>query len=204
MTHLAYDGTLQTVQLALVSAKLRSSLMLEGHMQTDGLAALEGDEGDTFVQLARRLTQEADDETSDAQAALDELAAFEAEGNDDMLSEETREELARQFAERAETPEVIDAPPAVEPVLAGAEAPPECGFTEAEFGDPVGVAAKLSADDVPQTTLAASPREEPCVPAQARQLSFLALRDELARRGVRLPRTRARKPAPGQVSLFDR
>lgn len=66
VSHLAYDATLQTAQLALVSAKLRSSLLLEGHMQTDGLAALEGDDSDTFVQLARRLTQEADDELSDA------------------------------------------------------------------------------------------------------------------------------------------
>ncbi|MGI8912738.1 MAG: hypothetical protein ACR2JY_02925 [Chloroflexota bacterium] len=38
---------------------------------------------------------------------------------------------------------------------------------------------------------------------QSRQLSFLDLRAELARRGAKLPKARTRKPVPGQGSLFD-
>ena len=181
VTHLAYDATLQTAQLALVSAKLRSSLLLEGHMQTDGLAALEGDDGDTFVQLARRLTQEAGDELPDAQAALEELATLEAEGNDDLLSEETKEELARVFADQPEVPALMPFP------------------EQAIDRTMVERAATEPAD-------AATPSEEeaessPAV--QSRQLSFLDLRAELARRGAKLPKARTRKPTPGQVSLFD-
>ncbi len=179
VSHLAYDATLQTAQLALVSAKLRSSLLLEGHMQTDGLAALEGDEGDTFVQLARRLTEEAEDELPDAQAALEELSTLEAEGNDDLLSEETREELARVFADQPEVPALIPFPErVVGPMMIESEAAEQ-----------------------PDTAPEAPAESSPAV--QSRQLSFLDLRAELARRGAKLPKARIRKPTPGQVSLFD-
>jgi len=58
VTYLVYEGTLQAEALALVAAKMRSSLMIEGELPEDGLAALEGDGQDVFVNLARRLTDE--------------------------------------------------------------------------------------------------------------------------------------------------
>lgn len=176
VTHLAYDGTLQTAQLALVSAKLRSSLMLEGHMQTDGLAALEGDDGDTFVQLARRLTQE-DASSTDAVAALDALATFEEEANDDLLAEEVKDELARVAAEGA-VPEVVPlSPPDHLPV---------------EPWDTTGVTVAAELAQTPPPMLQSS-----------RQLSFTQLREELLRKGVKLPKARGRRPMPGQASLFE-
>ena len=174
VTHLAYDGTLQTAQLALVSAKLRSSLMLEGHMQTDGLAALAGDDGDTFVQLARRLTQE-DAGGADAQEALDALATFENEANDDLLAEEVKEELARVAAE-GPVPAVIPPEPAAGPAA-----------------EPDGTTGVPLAADAART-----PALQP-----SRQLSFLQLRQELLRKGVKLPKPRGRRAAPGQASLFE-
>jgi hypothetical protein len=190
VTHLAYDGTLQTAQLALVSAKLRSSLLLEGHMQTDGLAALEGDDGDTFLQLARRLT-EGDHGADDAQGALDALAAEEAAANDDLLDAEVKEQLAR-VAAQGPIPEVLPSG-----ALDG---------LGAELGDPDGAPA---ADTAFETAAAQKPREAaasdaggPAALQPSRQLTFLELRDELLRRGVTLPQRRGRKAAPEQAPLF--
>lgn len=50
-----YEGTLQAEALSLVAAKMKASLLVEGNLADDGLAALNDDSGDIFVQLAKRL-----------------------------------------------------------------------------------------------------------------------------------------------------
>jgi hypothetical protein len=55
VTFLTYEGTLQAEALALVAAKTRASLMVEGELPEEGLAALHGDGGDVYLALARRL-----------------------------------------------------------------------------------------------------------------------------------------------------
>ncbi len=55
VTFLTYEGTLQAEALALVAAKTRASLMVEGELPEEGLAALDGDGGDVYLALARRL-----------------------------------------------------------------------------------------------------------------------------------------------------
>lgn len=55
VTFLAYEGTLQAEALGLVAAKTRASLMVEGELPEEGLAALGGDGGDVYLALARRL-----------------------------------------------------------------------------------------------------------------------------------------------------
>lgn len=57
VTFLAYEGTLQAEALALVAAKMRASLMIEGELPEEGLAALDGDGGDVYLELARRLAE---------------------------------------------------------------------------------------------------------------------------------------------------
>jgi hypothetical protein len=55
VTFLTYAGTLQAEALGLVAAKTRASLMVEGELPEEGLAALDGDGGDVYLALARRL-----------------------------------------------------------------------------------------------------------------------------------------------------
>jgi hypothetical protein len=50
-----YDGTLQTSALSLIAAKLRASLMVEGDIASDGLAAFATDGDDLMVALAKKL-----------------------------------------------------------------------------------------------------------------------------------------------------
>src|SRR5207244_10085367 len=57
VTFLAYEATLQAEALALVAAKTRASLMVEGELPHEGLAALDGDGSDVYLALARRLAQ---------------------------------------------------------------------------------------------------------------------------------------------------
>lgn len=57
MHHLVYSGTLRADALALVAAKVRSSLTVEGELPEDGPAAPGGDGQDMFMALARRLTE---------------------------------------------------------------------------------------------------------------------------------------------------
>ena len=57
VTFLVYKGTLQAQALALVAAKMRSALMIEGELSEHGLAALDGDGQDVLLALARRLTE---------------------------------------------------------------------------------------------------------------------------------------------------
>src|SRR5947209_9598530 len=50
-----YDGTLQVSALSLIAAKLRASLMVEGDLGSDGLAAFATDGDDLMVALAKKL-----------------------------------------------------------------------------------------------------------------------------------------------------
>ena len=78
VTFLAYEGTLQAEALGLVAAKTRASLMVEGELPEEGLAALGGDGGDVFLELARRLADGGDDRLSTPEVGkvvtFDELA----------------------------------------------------------------------------------------------------------------------------------
>ncbi len=54
---MAYAGTLQAEALGLVAAKTRASLMIEGELPEEGVAALDGDGSDVYLALARRLAE---------------------------------------------------------------------------------------------------------------------------------------------------
>lgn len=86
---------------------------------------------------------------------LEELATLEAEGNDDLLSEETKEELARVFADQPDMPALLPFPEReVDRTLV------ESGETE--------LADATAADEEAEFSPA----------VQSRQLSFLDLRAE--------------------------
>jgi len=55
VSFMVYDGTLQAEALALVAAKLRAALLIEGELPQDGLGELAGGGDDMFLALARRL-----------------------------------------------------------------------------------------------------------------------------------------------------
>ncbi len=85
VTFLTYAGTLQAEALSLVAAKTRASLMVEGELPEEGLAALAGDDGDVYLELARRLVEPVD--SSDSQersleALFAEARRGERNGND--------------------------------------------------------------------------------------------------------------------------
>jgi hypothetical protein len=84
ITFLVYEQTLQAEALALVAAKLRSSLMVEGELPEDGLAALD-DGQDLFLALARQLA--APGSTSDRRSleALFARTKAQEEAADDLL-----------------------------------------------------------------------------------------------------------------------
>jgi hypothetical protein len=79
VTHLAYKGTLQAEALALVAAKMRSSLMIEGDLPEDGLAALGAVDQDVLLALARRLTEERTDDGDSLEALFARRRQAEAE-----------------------------------------------------------------------------------------------------------------------------
>jgi hypothetical protein len=79
VTFFVYEGTLQTEALALVAAKMRSALMVEGELPEDGLAAMEGDGQDVFLALARRLTNQAPSDWQSLEALFAESRKAEAE-----------------------------------------------------------------------------------------------------------------------------
>src|SRR3954454_2980784 len=54
-----YRGTLQAEALHLVKQKVRASLLIEGELPQDGLAATDGEEEDSLLALARRLVESA-------------------------------------------------------------------------------------------------------------------------------------------------
>ena len=87
VTHLVYEGTLQAQALVLVAAKMRSSLMIEGEIPEDGLAAIEGDGQDILLALARRLTDQNAGDRDSLEALFARRREAEAE-TDDYLAVE--------------------------------------------------------------------------------------------------------------------
>ena len=88
VTYLVYEGTLQAEALALIAAKMRSALMIEGELPEDGLAALEGDGADLMLALARRLTQEASGEGQSLEALFAQTREHELEAEDYLIDGE--------------------------------------------------------------------------------------------------------------------
>jgi hypothetical protein len=76
------ERTLQADALGLVAAKTRASLMVEGELPEDGLAALEGDNHDISLALAKRLTEPSgeDDPSREELFARVRPIAAEADG----------------------------------------------------------------------------------------------------------------------------
>ena len=81
VTYFVYQETLQADALALVAAKMRSALMVEGELPEDGLAALEGDGQDMFVALARQLTEGRVQDGHSLEALFAQAQAVEAEAH---------------------------------------------------------------------------------------------------------------------------
>ncbi|MFN8475529.1 MAG: hypothetical protein U0822_25320 [Anaerolineae bacterium] len=175
VNYFVYEETLQADALALVAAKVRSALMVEGELPEDGLAALEGDGQDMFVALARQLTEGGVQDGQSLEALFAQARAVEAEA-DGYLVEGTWEapDDVGPYA-------VLTAPgPQFEPDAPGEES---VGLWRQVF------AGKVEAD--------ANESVEQNVAANGRVIDF----DELAQL-VRRPRRR-RKPVPeGQLVLF--
>ncbi len=91
VTYLTYERTLQATALALVAAKLRSSLMLEGELPEDGLAALDGDGQDVYLELARKLCQQEMADGAALETILQQAVEFER-GADQALVDATASE----------------------------------------------------------------------------------------------------------------
>jgi len=81
VTFLVYEGTVQAEALALVAAKMRSALMVEGELPADGLATLEGDGQDLFVALARRLVEQSPSDGHSLEALFARTRASETEAD---------------------------------------------------------------------------------------------------------------------------
>jgi hypothetical protein len=94
VSFLVYERTLQAEALALVAAKLRSSLMVEGELPEDGLAALD-DGQDLFLALARQLAGSGG--TSDGhslEALFARTKAQEAAADDLLVADTTSPDAA--------------------------------------------------------------------------------------------------------------
>jgi hypothetical protein len=85
VTYLVYQDTLQADALALIAAKMRSALMIEGDLPEDGLAALEGDGHDLMLALARRLTEDASREVGSLEALFAQSREHELEAGDYLV-----------------------------------------------------------------------------------------------------------------------
>ena len=96
VTFLAYEATLQAEALALVAAKTRASLMVEGELPEEDLAALEGDGSDVYLALARRLADagEGGDGRAHSPEALFAEARRREDEADELLVEEGWEDEA--------------------------------------------------------------------------------------------------------------
>jgi hypothetical protein len=64
---------------------MRSSLMIEGELPEDGLAALEGNDQDVMLDLARRLTDQRSEDASSLEALFAQRHEAEAEGADYLV-----------------------------------------------------------------------------------------------------------------------
>ncbi len=84
---LVYEETLQADALALVAAKLRSSLMIEGELPDDGLSALGGDGQDMLLALAKRVTEASACNGESLEVLFARIRAVEADANRGLTSE---------------------------------------------------------------------------------------------------------------------
>lgn len=86
----AYRGTLQAEALHLVKQKVRTSLLIEGELPADGLAAADGEEEDSLLALARRLVAPGTDGADPAddrslEALFAQSRQLEAEADEELL-----------------------------------------------------------------------------------------------------------------------
>jgi hypothetical protein len=81
VTHLVYGGTLQAEALALVSSKMRSSLMIEGELPEEGLAVLAGNDQDVVLILARRLADQSEGTAGSLEALFAQRSEADAESS---------------------------------------------------------------------------------------------------------------------------
>ena len=88
VVHLVYQDTLQAEALALVAAKMRSALMVEGELPEDGLAALEGDGQEMVLALARQFTAGSAQDGQSLEALFAQAQVVEAEANDYLVQGE--------------------------------------------------------------------------------------------------------------------
>src|SRR4051812_23398318 len=79
VTHLVYGETLQAEALALVSSKMRSSLMIEGDLPEGGLAALAENDQDVMLTLARRLADQSEGTAGSLEALFAQRSDADAE-----------------------------------------------------------------------------------------------------------------------------
>jgi len=84
---LVYEETLQADALALVAAKLRSSLMIEGELPDDGLSALGGDGQDMLLALAKRVTEASGCTGESLEALFAQVRAVEEAANRGLTPE---------------------------------------------------------------------------------------------------------------------
>lgn len=91
VNHLVYSGTLQADALALVAAKVKASMMIEGELPEDGLAALEGDGQDVFMALARRLTEANAAQEHSLEALFAQSRAVEAQSEELLVNADWNE-----------------------------------------------------------------------------------------------------------------
>jgi hypothetical protein len=201
--HFAYEGTLQAEALALIAAKLRAAVLLDGELPEEGLAALDDDGEDVFLALARRLTE---DSTADA-ASLEALfaqAQQAAAEDDDLLADDgwlravsgddqAGESLVGRSASGSSTEPIVDdrslliaTPFATVPATNARRTPAAVGT------------GQLPLDlDLVAPHAVPPPRRTDGVPQAARVLTFA----DLARLVTR-PKSRRRPASEGQLALF--
>ena len=175
VNYFVYEETLQADALALVAAKMRSALMVEGELPEDGLAALEGDGQDMFVALARQLTEGGVQDGQSLEALFAQARAVEAEADGYLVEG------------------IWEAPDDVGPVALLTAPGPPCeldapGEKATDLWRQV-FAGKVEADGKESV--------EQNVAANGRVIDF----DELAHL-VRPPRRRRRLVPEGQLALF--
>jgi hypothetical protein len=128
VTYLVYEGTLQAEALALVAAKMRSALMVEGELPADGLAALEGDGQDVVLALARRLMEQEVGAAQSLEALFAQTRTLEAAADD--LLDGAAADLTGSVASGAGAPpeqrpaDELDAPRSRDVAFGRPDAPP--------------------------------------------------------------------------------
>ena len=176
-----YRGTLQAEALHLVKQKVRASLLIEGELPADGLAAADGEEEDSLLALARRLVAPGTDGADPAddrslEALFAQSRQLEAEADEELLD--------------------LTADPALAEAL-------ETHFAEVEMPAPTAMPAQPERKAPANGALAASPEADEStgeVPALAggRVVRFEDLALALAPRR----KARGRATPAGQLSLF--